>query len=195
VSSSRLDALAVVGSLTLAFGMLSHLVVEAVVTGSQLEVVTPLHGVMLVVATVLLAYAFARVAGAGAGGTSDGRRRRALLRATLAVGTARFIGAVALAQAVIAVGILDLERIHIAPSEMVAAAISGLVAVLAGSLALHVARRRVIVVLTTWTCRKPPHAGCSATLARARRARPRTRETIPLLRSRPDRAPPEHLAA
>jgi hypothetical protein len=189
----RFDAIAVAGSLTLAFGLLSHLIVEAVVTGSRLELFTPLHGVMALVATALLIGAFVRVSGPH--GASERRRRLALLRATLQVDTARFLCAVSLAQAAIAACVLTVEGIRIAPSETLAAVISGLLAVLAGSLALQVARRRVIVVLTTWACRTSPHAGRAALLARARRARPRTRETIPLLRTRPDRAPPELLAA
>ncbi len=189
----RFDGIAVAGALTLAFGMLSHLIVEAVVTGSRLELFTPLHGAMTLAATILLGWASTRVSEAL--GRSDGRRRLALLRATLQVGTARFFAGVSLAQALLAASILYVEGIQVAPNEALAAAIGGLLAVLAGSLALHLARRRVIVVLTTWASRKPPHSGRAALLARARAARPRTRETIPFFRSRPDRAPPERLTA
>ncbi len=191
VTRARFDALAVGASLMLSFGLLSHLLVEAVATAHRLELITRSHAILTALSLLALAWSLARLTGNGA--PRERRRRLALVRAALQVDSPGFFVALALAQAAIAAGILRLEGITIAPEHMLAALVSGVLAIAAGTLALHLARRRAIVILTSWV-----HANESTPSEHRiglRPAAPRTIAAIPFLRSLPDRAPPEFLTA
>jgi hypothetical protein len=191
LSRGRFDAFGVGASLTLAFGMLSHLAVEAIVTTDRLELLTRSHGIMALVAIAALAWSIGRIAGTGS--SRERRRRIALVRARLRVETRGFVAAVSLAQAAIAAGILRFEDIHIAPGQMLAAVVSGVIAVAAGTFALRLARRRIIIVLASWaTARAQGPAFVHTGLLFVA---PRTSASIPFLRARPDRAPPHVLIA
>jgi hypothetical protein len=191
VSRGRFDALVIAAAFTIAFGVLSHLIVEAVVNGPRLELATPAHGLMAGGSILALVWSFARIGGSRS--ATERRRRTALVRSALRIDRPAFFLALACAQATIAAGILRGEEIVIAPQHMLAALVSGALAVLAGSLALRLARRPICTILSSWAALREPTLPCQ-TCARTRFA-PRRSMEIPLLRSYPDRAPPVLLIA
>jgi hypothetical protein len=179
----------VAASLTFALGMLSHLVVEATVMGDRLELLTRSHLALGLVASALLGWSLRRIGGP----RGERRRNLALLRAALRADTPGFSLAAGLAQAGIAVAILLLEHIAIAPGQMLAALASGLLALVAGMLFLRFARRRIVVILMQWArAIVGPTANLRAAVQRGARS---IGAAILLSRTRPDRAPPTLLIA
>ncbi len=191
MNRGRRDALVIAASLTLALGILSHVLVEAAVMGDRLDLFTPSHVLLAVLSVAVLAWSIVRIGGAR--GRSERRRNRALLRSSLRADTPTFYLVAALAQSVIAAGILLFEGIAVAPGQMLAAGVSGLLAVLAGSLVLRLARRRIVAILSHWAraivrgarvlCRDMVYGAL------------RPCATLLVLRTRPDRAPPVLLIA
>lgn len=189
VNRVRRDAMLVGASLTFALGILSHLLVEAVVTGDHLELFTTSHVLLGLAASVLLVWSVVRIGG----GRGERRRNLALLRSALRADTRGFSLVAALAQGGVAAAILVLEGIAIAPGHMLAALASGLLALLAGTLVLRRARRQIVVVLAQWAraiARETANLCTGVQLGT-----PRTCAAILISRTRPDRAPPVFLIA
>jgi hypothetical protein len=191
MTPNRLDALLVVSALTFAFGVLSHLLVEAIVSGGRLELVTLSHVLMSIAAPAALAWSIARIGGFRH--DAERRRRVALVRSSLRAHRPHFFAGVSLAQAAIAGGILRLEDIAVAPGQLLTMLLSIVVAVVAGTLVLAAAQRRIRVLLASWLAREVPVAAQART--RVAPFQPRPSAAIPLVRSCPDRAPPLLLSA
>ena len=187
MSRARRDAFAITASLTFAFGVLGHLVVEIAGQNGRLDLYTPAHGVMSAVALLALWWSLGRLAGARSG--AERRRRIALVRTAVGADSPAFFAAVTVAQATIAVAILGLEGFSLAPHALLAAIVSLIIGVLAGTFALRLARRRLVAVLCSWTGPSLSSRRLSCALRNAQP--PRTCAAIPFLRSRPDRAPPQ----
>jgi hypothetical protein len=191
MTSNRLDALLVVSALTFSLGMLSHLLIEAVVAGGALDLFTLSHGILAVAAPVALAWSIARIGGHRH--DAERRRRIALVRSSLGAHRPAFFVAVALAQTAIAGGILRYEDIAVASGQIVPMLLSVVLAVVAGTLVLAAARRRIRMVLASWLARGVHVA--AQTRTRIAPFQPRPSAAIPLVRSCPDRAPPQLLIA
>jgi hypothetical protein len=171
--------------LTVPFAILAHLAFDVTDAGlSWAVLLRPAH--LALVALMAVATAAAAF-GLGYGLPDAERRRRiALVRAALRLDRYPLLGpaAGAVAQAMIVLSTLSLDEAALQPERLALAVVVGVLAVVAGSLAIRTAERRVLDLALA----RAPRVRTHLTTARRRVALPRTARLSTLFR--PNRAPP-----
>jgi hypothetical protein len=180
----RRAALGLRVALTFAFAVLVHGAIHAAGSGTFVWD-SPAHVVMLLAALGLLGGVAVRLGVVGP--ARERRRRLALVRAGLGAPAPLTVLAGALTQAAIAMALFLPEGIALEPDRIVAAALSGLLALACAAFVFRATRERVLatlVALASSAVRARPHG----VTRRARRAVVRT--TVAYRLFVPNRPPP-----
>lgn len=139
--------------LTLASALVAHVTFDAVASGAAAIVTRPIHLLYAVIVLAALAAAraelFHRL-------PSERRRRAALFRTAMQHTGYAWLAATVGLQAILAAGTLRLEGDPSDGSHLVAAALSALVAIIAGTLVLRRVERRALELVAAWFAGREP---------------------------------------